>query len=107
MVRGQVRQTPSLDHLNWYLLPTQIRDIAEVCGKDVAALLLEHFDGRRIRVPIASHLQGHAITEAIGHDCAARLAYHYGGQFIQVPRAYHAFLKLRNDTLRNERLESR
>jgi hypothetical protein len=90
---------PNLDSLNWHLLPVQILEIAERCGKDVAAALLREFDGRRVRVPKPANLTPDHPVAALGLDLAERLAMEYGGEYIHVPRAYAALLQLRNQAI--------
>ncbi|MFM8332612.1 MAG: Mor transcription activator family protein [Candidatus Methylumidiphilus sp.] len=89
------------------MLPQQIRDIADVCGRDVAAALLEHFNGRRIRVADLSRLDdSNPVAQAIGLEAAERLSKQYGGEFLYIPRAFHALLKLRNDAICQRRLDN-
>jgi Mor family transcriptional regulator len=90
---------PNLDSLHWHLLPVKIQEIAERCGRDVAAALLRKFDGRRVRVPDPENITEEYAIAAIGLDLAKRLAMEYAYEWIHVPRAYKALLQLRNQAI--------
>lgn len=62
-----------------------LAEIADVIGPRAAALLLQHFGGREIRVPVTMRGRTFAeLVQAIGEDAAIAFCRHFSGEVVYI-----------------------
>lgn len=96
-----------MNHTNWAsisaeLLPKVLRSFVEHIGLAATMLLVEHFGGRRLYIPINPQ-EGHHLAKLIGLDNLVKLSRVYGAEdHFDIPRAMRALRQIRDDKIRAE-----
>jgi hypothetical protein len=86
------------------LLPTILREMADLIGLPATLTLVRHYGGTRLWVPLTMK-PDHVLARLLGFDTAALLARHYGDtrQHFDIPRAAEALRALRNRHIRAQK----
>jgi len=84
------------------LLPQVLQDFVRLIGLAATMLLVEHFGGRRLYIPINPH-PDHHLAKLIGLDNLVKLSQVYGLEdHFDIPKADRALKHLRNEKIRAE-----
>lgn len=88
--------------LSTELLPQVLQDFVRLIGLAATMILVEHFGGRRLYIPINPH-PDHHLAKLIGLDNLAKLSQVYGLEdHFDIPKAERALKHLRNEKIRSE-----
>lgn len=91
-----------LADLSTDLLPQVLQDFVRLIGLAATMILVEHFGGRRLYIPVNPHAEHH-LAKLIGLDNLAKLSRVYGLEdHFDIPKAERALRHLRDQKIRAE-----
>lgn len=82
-------------------LPGILQDLVELIGLPAALILVEHYGGVRLYVPVKYDPE-HVLVKHIGHQAALKLIEMYGGDCFDIPKAEKAMRAVRDRKIREQ-----